>query len=199
MAAERPRLAKDRNKYVFYPKISVVPIGSTPMVFNRPHSITAEVEIPADGAEGVLLAQGGIAGGYVLYVKDKKLHYIHNYLGLEQYKVSSNTDVPEGQVKLRYEFEPTGKPEPRKGKGTPGRAQLYINEKLVGNVEFPITVPILFGIEGLSCGYDFGEAVTDEYHAPFTFTGKIHKVTVDLSGDLIKDDEATMRRLISQQ
>ena len=106
---------------------------------------------------------------------------------------------PEGQVKLRYEFEPTGKPEPRKGKGAPGRAQLYINEKLVGNVEFPTTVPLLFGIEGLSCGYDFGEAVTHEYHAPFTFTGKIHKVTVDLSGDLIQDDEATMRRLISQQ
>jgi arylsulfatase len=198
-AQERPRLTEDRNQYTFYPHISVVPIGSTPAVFNRPHSITAEAEIPTGGAEGVLLAQGGIAGGYVLYMKDKKLHYIHNYLGLEEYKVSSNTDVPEGQVKLRYEFEPTGKPDPRQGKGAPGRGQLYINEKLVGNVEFPLTVPILFGIEGLSCGYDFGEAVTHEYHAPFTFTGKIHKVTVDLSGDLIKDDEATMRRLISQQ
>ncbi|NIT58099.1 MAG: arylsulfatase, partial [Aliifodinibius sp.] len=101
--------------------LSVVPIGTTPLIFNRPHSITANVEIPVGGAEGVLLAQGGVAGGYVLYIKDKKLHYIHNYLGLEEYKVTSNIDVPEGKVKLRYEFEPTGKPDPSQGKGAPGR------------------------------------------------------------------------------
>jgi arylsulfatase len=199
LAAERPRLTKDRTKYTFYPKLSVVPIGTTPLIFNRPHSITADVEIPVGSAEGVLLAQGGVAGGYVFYMKDKKLHYIHNYLGLEEYKVTSNIDVPEGKVKLRYEFEPTGKPEPRQGKGAPGRGQLYIDDKLVGNTEFPITVPVIFGIEGLSCGYDFGEAVTHEYRAPFTFTGKINKVTLDLSGDLIIDKEATVRKIISQQ
>jgi arylsulfatase len=198
-ATERPRLTKERNQYVFYPNLSVVPIGNTPMVFNRPHSITAEVEIPGEGAEGVLLAQGGVAGGYVLYVKEKKLHYIHNYLGLEEYKVSSNQNVPEGSVTLRYEFEPTGKPDLRNGKGAPGRGQLYFNEQLVGNSDFPTTVPILFGIEGLSCGYDFGEAVSHEYHAPFTFSGTLHKVTLDLSGDLIVDDESAVKRLIAQQ
>jgi arylsulfatase len=198
-ATERPRLTKDRNQYIFYPDLSVVPIGSTPEIFNRPHSISAEVEVPAGGAKGVLLAQGGVAGGYVLYVKEKKLHYIHNYLGLEEYKVSSNQNVPEGSVTLRYEFEPTGKPDPRNGKGAPGRGQLYFNEQLVGNSDFPTTVPILFGIEGLSCGYDFGEAVSHEYHAPFTFTGTIHKVTVDLSGELIVDDESAVKRLIAQQ
>jgi arylsulfatase len=198
-AAERPRLTQSRNQYVFYPNLSVVPIGSTPAVFNRPHSITAEIEIPAGGAEGVLLAQGGVAGGYVLYVKDKKLHYIHNYLGLEELKVTSTADVPEGEVTVRYEFEPTGEPDMRNGRGAPGRGQLYIDGKLVGNTEFPTTVPILFGIEGLSCGYDFGEAVSHEYHAPFTFTGKIHHATVDLSGELIKDDEAEVRMLMAQQ
>jgi arylsulfatase len=140
-----------------------------------------------------------VAGGYVFYLKEKKLHYIHNYLGLEEYKVTSTVDVPEGSVTLRYEFEPTGKPDPRNGKGAPGRGQLYVNGELVGTAEFSTTVPILFGIEGLSCGYDFGEAVSHEYHAPFAFTGTIHKVTVDLSGELIEDDESTMRRLIAQQ
>jgi arylsulfatase len=196
---ERPRIAEARNQYVFYPNLSVVPIGNTPMVFNRPHSITAEVEISGEGADGVLLAQGGVAGGYVLYVKEKKLHYIHNYLGLEEYKVSSSVDVPQGEVKLRYEFEPTGPPDPRNGRGAPGRGQLYINGELVGNTEFPTTVPITFGIEGLSCGYDFGEAVSHEYHAPFTFTGTLHKVTLDLSGELIVDDESAVNRLIAQQ
>ena len=198
-ATERPRITKDRNQYTFYPNLSVVPIGSTPMIFNRPHSITADVYVPVGGAEGVLLAQGGVAGGYAFFLKDKKLHYIHNYLGLEEYKVSSTGTVPEGEVRLRYEFEPTSPPDARLGKGAAGRGQLYINDELVGNTEFPTTVPILFGIEGLSCGYDFGEAVSREYHGSFAFTGDIHQVTVDLSGELIKDDEAEMRRLIAQQ
>ncbi|MGB3715170.1 MAG: sulfatase-like hydrolase/transferase [Candidatus Promineifilaceae bacterium] len=198
-AADRPRLAKDRDQYTFYPNLSVVPIGSTPMIFNRPHSITAEVEIPAGGAEGVLLAQGGVAGGYVFYVKDGKLHYLHNYLGLEEFRVTSNVEVPVGRATLRYEFEPTGPPDIRVGKGAPGRGQLYFNGDLVGNVEFPTTVPILFGIEGLSCGYDFGEAVSHEYKAPFAFTGTIYGVTVDVSGELIEDDEAKVRILMAQQ
>jgi arylsulfatase len=196
---ERPRITKDRDQYVFYPNLSVVPIGGTPMAFNRPHSITAEVEIPSDGAEGVLLAQGGIAGGFVFYMKDNKLHYLHNYIGLEEFTVSSSVDVPEGETTLRYEFEPTGMPDFENGKGAPGRAQLYIDDELVGNTEFPTTVPITFGIEGLSCGYDFGEAVTHEYETPFTFTGLIKQVTVDLSGDLIEDDEAAVRKLMAQQ
>jgi len=199
LVAERPRITRERDQYVFYPDLSVVPFGNTPMLFNRPHSITADVRIPAGGAEGVLLAQGGIAGGFVLYVKDNRLHYIHNYLGLKELKVSSTVDVPEGSVKLRYEFEPTGEPDTRSGRGAPGRGQLYIDGRLVGNTEFPTTVPITFGIEGLSCGYDFGEAVSHEYRAPFTFTGKIHKVTVDVSGELIKDDEAELRRLMARQ
>jgi arylsulfatase len=174
-------------------------VAVAPLVYNRPHSITASVEIPSGGAEGVLLAQGGVAGGYVFYVKDNKLHYIHNYLGLEEFKVTSTVDVPEGTSTLRYEFEPTAEPDPRKGRGTPGRGQLYINGDLVGNSHFPTTVPITFGIEGLSCGYDFGEAVTHEYQAPFKFTGKIKQVVTDISGDLIVDDEARVRMLMSQQ
>jgi arylsulfatase len=199
LAIERPRQTKARNQYIFFPNLSVVPIGNTPIVFNRPHSITAQVEIPKGGAEGVLLAQGGIAGGYVFFMKDSKLHYIHNYLGIEEYKVSSNVTVPEGKVTLRYEFEPKTPPKPREGKGAGGLGQLYINGELAGNVDFPTTVPNTFGIEGLSCGYDFGEAVSREYHGPFSFTGKIEHVTVDLSGELIKDDEADIRRIMSQQ
>jgi arylsulfatase len=60
-------------------------------------------------------------------------------------------------------------------------------------------VPIAFGIEGLSCGYDFGEAVTHQYKAPFRFTGKIRKVVTDMSGELIVDDEAKVRLLMAQQ
>jgi len=197
--AERPQLTEDRSQYIFYCDLSVVPFGSAPQVCNRPHSITAEVTIPDTGAEGVLLAQGGVTGGYTFFVQGGKLHYIHNYLGLQEYTVSSQTSVPSGRVSLRYEFEPTSKPDLAKGKGSPGRGQLYINNKLVGSAEFNTTVPIIFGVEGLSCGYDFGEAVTHNYSVPFRFTGTLHKVTVDLSGELIKDEEAEIRRFMAQQ
>jgi arylsulfatase len=197
--AERPQVALPRNQYTFYPDLSPVHAAVAPMIYNRPHTITAEVVIPRGGAEGVLLAQGGVSGGYVLYVRDHKLHYVYNYMGLEEFTVTSNMDVPEGECSLRYEFEPTGAPNVREGRGTPGRGQLYINGELVGNCNFPVTVPIVFGIEGLSCGYDFGEAVTHQYTAPFRFTGKIKKVVTDLSGDLIVDDEAKVRLLMAQQ
>ncbi|PWB54492.1 MAG: arylsulfatase [Anaerolineales bacterium] len=197
--AERPQMTLPRNQYTFYPDLSPVHPSVAPMVFNRPHSITAEVVIPAGGAEGVLLAQGGVSGGYVLYIRDHKLIYVYNYMGLKEFAVTSTVDVPEGECSLRYEFEPTGAPKVREGKGTPGRGQLYINGELVGLCDFPVTVPIAFGIEGLSCGYDFGEAVTHQYTAPFRFTGKIKKVVTDMSGDLIVDDDAKVRMLMAQQ
>ena len=199
VVAERPQVALPRNQYTFYPDLSPVHAAVAPMIYNRPHSITADVVIPQGGAEGVLLAQGGVSGGYVLYVRDHKLHYVYNYMGLQEFTVTSNMDVPEGECSLRYEFEPTGAPNVREGKGTPGRGQLYINGELVGVTEFPVTVPIVFGIEGLSCGYDFGEAVTHQYTAPFRFTGKIKKVVTDMSGDLIVDDDAKVRLLMAQQ
>ena len=199
LVAERPQLTKDRSQYVYYPDLSVVPFGAAPRVFNRPHSITAEVEVPAGGAEGVLLAHGGVSGGYSLYVKDGRLHYVHNYLGLQELRVSSNVDVPEGAVTLRYEFEPTAPPDLARGMGAGGRGQLYIDGELVGNAEFETTVPIMFGIEGLSCGNDFGEAVTEDYQTPFRFTGTIDNVTVDVSGELISDGEAEMAQLMAQQ
>jgi arylsulfatase len=102
-------------------------------------------------------------------------------------------DVPAGKATLRYEFEVTIPLQIKEGKGAGGNAQLYINDKLVGNAEFPRTTPIVFGMEGMSCGYDFGDCVTEEYETPFRFTGRIKQVTVNVSGDLIQDDEAEIR------
>lgn len=199
IATVRPQLALPRTRFVYYPDGAPVPTFTSPPIMNRSHSITAEVEIPTSGAEGILLAAGGVTGGYAFYAKDKKLHYVHNYLGNHQYTVSSAEEMPEGKATLRYEFEVTIPPQIREGKGAGGNAQLYINGKLVGNSEFPLTTPIAFGLEGMSCGYDFGDAVTDEYKVPFRFTGTIKKVTVDVSGDLIQDDEAEVRRILAKQ
>jgi arylsulfatase len=156
--------------------------------------------IPKEGAEGVLFSVGGVDGGYALYVKDGKLCYVHNYVGKEITIVRSKDDVPAGRHELRFEFEPTGKPDIRKGKGSPGRAQLYIDKKLVGQIEMAVTTPMSYGLGGgLAVGADVGSPITTDYKAPFPFTGKLYKVTLDVSGQVIQDDEMTMRKIMARQ
>jgi hypothetical protein len=198
MATERPQMTKARTRYTYYQDTQTVPWFASVHVLNRPHSITADVEIPAGGAEGVLLCQGTGSGGYALYIKDGKLQCVHNYVSREYFQVVSVEPVPEGRHQLRFEFEPTGKPDIPKGHGAPGRGQLYIDGKLVGAVELPYTTPI-FIPGGLTCGANPGLPVTPEYASPFKFTGKIYGVTVDVSGDLIKDSEAELRLVMARQ
>jgi arylsulfatase len=199
-ADERPQIASDRTSYTYYPGTQEVPVNAAPRILNRPHSITADVEIPKGGAEGVLISQGGIDGGYSFYVKDGKLQYIYNYVARSFYHAESTTEVPEGRHKLRYEFEVTGEPDVLKGKGAAGRGQLYIDGQLVGQVEMDVTNPIMLGLaSGVAIGADPGSPVTDKYQGPFDFTGTIYNVTVDVSGDLIRDTEAEMRAIMARQ
>jgi arylsulfatase len=197
---ERPTIAKPRNEIVFYAGGSSIPFAATPKVYNRPWSITADVLIPAGGADGVLLAQGGRTGGYTFFVKDQKLHFLYNWLGRDRFWLHSNETVPEGEVELRYEFKPTGKPDVAQGRGVPARGQLYINRKLVANIDMPYSVLNIFGTQGLTCGYDGGEpAAPEEYSGAFRFTGTIKRVTVDLSGELIQDSKAELRIAMARQ
>lgn len=198
LADERPSIAKERTSYVYRPDTQAVPSLAAAKVLNRPHSITADVVIPDGGAEGVLVSHGG----YSLYIKDGKLKYVHNYVALEYLEVESSVSVPAGPHLLRYEFEPTGAPDPSTGKGAPGRGQLYIDGELVGNAEFAKTTPLVFGIAGgaVLCGADEPSPVVPyDYDPPNRLTGTINTVTIDVSGELIEDDEATMRRLMAHQ
>jgi arylsulfatase A-like enzyme len=200
LVVERPTIAKPRTKYVLYPGGSSIPFAATPKLYNRPWSITADVVIPKGGAEGVLLAQGGRTGGYTFFVKDQRLHFLYNWLGRDKFWVHSNETIPEGEVELRYEFEPTGKPNPAEGYGVPARGQLYINRKLVGSVDMPYSILFMFGTQGVSCGYDSADpAAPEEYSDAFRFTGTIKRVTIDLSGELIPDSEAEMKIAMRRQ
>ncbi len=200
LVVERPMTSRPRTRFTYYPGLSAIPQPATPRIVNRPHSIEADVTIPARGAEGILLAQGGAAGGFAFYVKDGRLHYGLNYVARDFFTVSTEQPVPEGRHRLRFEFEPTGKPDFAVGKGAPGRFQLYLDGDLVASTEVPHTTPAMFELEGLSCGYDSGAPVLpDVYAAPFEFTGTIHQVVLDTTGDLIEDDEVTLRQLMAQQ
>jgi arylsulfatase len=198
IAEERPQLSPGRTRYILYPGTSSILETSAPRLLNRPHSISATVKIE-DGAEGVLIAQGGLPGGFTLYVKDDKLHYVYNYLGLQQFHVATTAAVPRGRHELRFELEPTGQPDLANGKGTPGLVQLYIDGELAGEGELPVTIPLTCGLEGMTCGRDGGSAVTDDYQPPFAFTGQLEQVVVDVSGTPIEDKEAELRSVMAHQ
>jgi arylsulfatase A-like enzyme len=199
LMAERPQVAEPRTQYLYRPGTQTQPFWVGPRVLNRPHSITADAEISDGGAEGVLICQGSNAGGWTFYVKDGRLRYAHNYVGRATYQVSAPDALPAGRHQLRFEFEPTGQPDITRGKGSPGRAQLYVDGQLVAQNDFPVTTPIAFNPGGLTCGANPGSPVTADYQAPFRFTGTLHTVTVDLSGDLITDTDSEMRMAMARQ
>ena len=199
MVGEKPAAAPPRERYTYRPDTQAVPFFAGPRVLNRPHSITASVDIPESGAEGVLLMQGSAAGGYSFFIHDGRLRYVHNWVGREIHGVTSEGPVPTGSHELRFEFEPTGQPDLQHGRGAPGRLQLYVDGTLVGASEAPVTTPFVLNPGPLACGVNVGSPITPEYTSPFRFTGTIHNVTVDVSGELIVDQEAELRMHMARQ
>jgi arylsulfatase A-like enzyme len=192
--------AKAHRPIVYYPNGAPVPLTTAPRVHNCPFSIIADAVIPRGGAVGVILAQGGRTGGYVMLIKDNKLQFIYNYLGRDRFKLVSIQPVPKGEVTLRYQFEPIGQPDFARGKGVPALSQLYIDETLVGAVQMPHTVPVIFGLEGLTCGYDGGDRVApDQYPDKFSFTGILKRVTLDFFGELAPSPVANLNIAIPPQ
>jgi arylsulfatase len=199
-ADPRPQIAPPRNSYIVYPNTQMIPIYAGPQFLNRPFSITADVEIERGGEEGALLSAGDVQGGLCFYMQHGKLHFVYNYVSAEYFHIESTGPVPEGRHKLRFEFEVTGAPDIKNGKGAPGLGQLYVDGKLVGQGEIPLTMPLLLGLGGgVVCGADIGSPVWDKYEPPFKFTGKLHSVTVEVNGELIKDDEAEVRMVLARQ
>jgi arylsulfatase len=177
-ADPRPQISANRDTYVYYPGTQVVPDNAAVKVLNRAHTITAEVEMAAED-EGVVFCHGSNVGGYTLFVQDGSVHYVHNYVGAQELHVASEHPVGAGRHTLSYQFEPTGQPDVRNGKGTPGRARLLIDGKIVGEAEFPVTIPLAIGIGGgLTVGRNPGSPITQMYSSPFAFTGTVEKVTV---------------------
>jgi arylsulfatase len=199
-ADERPVIAADRTRYTYYPDTQEVPPNAAPKLLNRPHSVHVGVEIPEGGAEGVLVSQGGVDGGFSFFVQNGRLRYTYNYVADQVFYIVSDGDVPAGRHILSFEFKPTGQPEPLKGKGTPGTITLFVDGEAVGSGDLPVTMPITFGLAGgVSTGLDGGAPVTQEYEPPFPFSGTIARVVYDVSGDHVVDHEAEIRMALARQ
>jgi arylsulfatase A-like enzyme len=200
IAEERPQIAVKRNRYILYPNTQAIPAIAAPKILNRPFSITAEVEMPQDGSEGVLLSMGGNDGGISFYVKDGRLCYVHNYVGMNYYYVRTDSDIPGGRHFLSMEFEPTGKPDLAKGKGVPGIVRLFVDGKEIACGDIPVTAPYRLGQgAAMLVGADTGGTVTPDYKSPFHFTGVLKRVIVDIGGEHVEDYEAAMKVALAKQ
>jgi arylsulfatase A-like enzyme len=184
----RPQVAPPRDRYVYYPDAAEVPEAAAVNIRNRSYSIAVEVAIESEDPSGVLVSHGARFGGHALYVKDRKLKYVYNFVGDKEQVIESTKDIGPGKVILGASFVREGDSMP-----TTGTLSLFIDDEKVGEGEI-ITQPGNFSLvgEGLNVGKDPGEPVTDDYSGtnPYAFTGgTIKEAVVDVSGEHYVDVE----------
>jgi arylsulfatase A-like enzyme len=190
--AGRPDLMAGRTSLTVYEGM----IGMSENVFintkNQSHTISAQVEV-SRGVQGVILAQGGRFGGWSLYVKDSIPIFTYNWLGLKRYTIASGKKLPEGKANIQYEFIYDGG-----GVGKGGLGRLAVNGEKVAEGRIERTHSYIFSPdEGVDVGQDGETPVVEDYGtpAPHRFTGKIDKVTVNLTNRGTADQkEAHMAR-----
>jgi arylsulfatase len=172
------------KSFVYRAGITRISASAAPHVVGRPHRITANVEVAAGGAEGVILAQGGIYGGYTLFVKDGRVGYQVNAAGNRAGGLLSSDPLQAGKSEIVLDYTPdktglaTGLSFFLTG-GT-GVARLSINGKPAGEAKIAGFGGYGLYFETLDVGSDLGTAVTSDYASPFAFTGKIESVRVDV-------------------
>jgi arylsulfatase len=151
--------------------------SDAPSILNKSYSITAEVEIPQGGAEGMLVTLGGRFGGYGLYLLNGKPVFNYNLLGLEHFRWEGQEALAPGKHTIGFDFTYDG---PGLGKG--GIGILKVDDREVANQRIPHTIPFLMTIdETFDVGVDTRTPVDDhDYQVPFRFTGKLAKLTFKL-------------------
>jgi len=197
LGVERPSEEKQRTRYVYYPGTSPVPEGVAASIRGRSYKIIANVEINDPNASGVIFAHGSRFGGHSLFLKDGKLNYVYNFLGIKPEQKFVSTELKPGKYALGMEFvrEKAGP----KGESL-GKTTLYVNDKAVaeGSMRAQTGKFTLSG-DGLCIGYDSGDAVSQEYKSPGRFKGgTILGVAVDLSPDVYLDLEKEAVRALKR-
>ena len=190
LTTERPQSEPTRNRYVYYPGTAPVPEGVAVNIRGRSYKIIADIDITdiTDGAEGVIFAHGSRFGGHALFIKDRKLHYVYNFLGIKPEQEFVSEEFPPGKHALGMEFirESTGEYGESHGTTT-----LYVDDKVAakGPMRAQVGKFTLSG-DGLCVGYDSGDNVSSLYRSPGTFTGgTILGVGIDVSDEAYLDLE----------
>jgi arylsulfatase A-like enzyme len=190
----KPDRRPPRLRTIYYPGASPVPETVAANVKNRSHTIEVDVDLPAGGpAEGVLLAQGSALGGFSFHLRAGCLRYVHNLYGKERHVVVATTPVDAGRHRLGFRFD--------RHEDGGGPAVLVVDGTVVAEGHIPTFTVAAFSATGagLTCGYELGPAVGDDYEAPFTCTATIHTATVTLSEHLPVNPLVEFERIMSEQ
>ena len=192
---ERPQSEPPRNRYVYYPGTAPIPEGVAVNVRGRSYKIIADVDITED-ATGVLFAHGSRFGGHALFLKDRKLHYVYNFLGIKPEQEFVSEKLTPGKHALGMEFAREDSGEHGESLGT---TTLYVDDQAVakGPMRAQAGKFTLSG-DGLCIGFDSGDNVSQHYKNPGTFTGgTILGVAVDVSDEAYLDMEKEAARAFS--
>jgi arylsulfatase A-like enzyme len=175
--AGRPVLIKG-NTQLLFGSMGRLSENSIINIKNKSHSVTALIEVPQSGAEGVIIAQGGNIGGWSLYVKDGKLKYCYNLLGIQYYYVEGQAAIPPGKHEVRMDFKYAGG-----GLGKGGKVSLFINGKKDGDGTVAATAPMVFSADdGCDVGEDTGAPVSQDYGPRGNaFTGRVKGVQIAIA------------------
>lgn len=173
--AGRPDLMGKRSSLTLYEGMTGIMENAFINIKSRSHTITAEIDVPPGGAEGVIIAQAGRFGGWSLYMKDGRVHHVQNFGGLQRFTASSSAALAPGKHTVRYEFAADARKP-----GTGGLSRLFIDGQPAGEARVERTMPFAYsGDEGVDVGMDNETPVTEDYKERNNrFTGTILKVTV---------------------
>jgi arylsulfatase A-like enzyme len=174
--AGRPQLVHGTSQLLFG-RMGRLSENSVVANKNKSHSITAQIDVPKEGANGVIIAQGGAFGGFALYAKDGRPAYCYNLFGLQRFKVYGEDSLPAGEHQIRMEFTYDGG-----GVGKGGNVTLYVDGEQVGEGRVEGTVPMLFSAdETTDVGSDTATPVSNDYGPrDSAFTGKVVWVQIDI-------------------
>jgi arylsulfatase len=189
----RPSATAGQTVFTYSGEMSGIPTGNAPNILTKSFTITAEVEVPKDGGEGMIVTEGGRFGGYGLYLLHGKPVFTYNFLDLERFRWEGKDALTAGKHSIVFDFTYDG---PGIAKG--GAGVLRVDGKEVASRKIPHTVAFLLTTdETFDVGVDTRTGVDDkDYQVPFRFTGKLTKLTFKLGPPQLA---AADRRVIQER
>jgi arylsulfatase A-like enzyme len=186
IVAPRPNITAGRTEFVYTHPMVGLPQGDSPFILNASYTITADIEVPAGGAEGMILTSGGRFGGYGFYLLKGKPVFLWNLVDLERLKWEGTEALAPGRHTVEFDFKYDGMGAGTlafndfSGIGRPGTGTLKVDGKVVATKQMPKTLPmILQWDESFDVGSDSLTGVNDaDYKPPFALTAKLNKLTI---------------------
>ena len=205
MVTPRPSVTAGRTEFTYSGALTGIPMGDAPSIIAASYTFTAEVEVPADGGDGMLVTQGGRFGGYGFYVLKGKPVFTWNLLDLKRDRWEAPEALTPGKHTLMFDFKYDGLGlatlafNSMSGLGRSGTGVLKVDGKEVATHKMERTIPTtLQWDESFDIGSDTGTPVCDEdYQCPFAFTGKLNKLTLKI--DRPKLSPADLKKLETAQ